>query len=145
MFSDITFDQARKEAKRLRSEITLGGDPAASKEQRQAVPTYAELAAQHLAHAKTYQRSYATTEMYVRRHIVPRWGKLRLTDIRQQDVAQWLSEKAASGLAPATVEKIRVILHRSFELANLWSIPGGDRNPSAASPTRRSTTRASGS
>ena len=47
---------------------------------------YAELAAQHLAHAKTYQRSYVTTEMYMRRHIVPRWGEVRLTDIGSQDV-----------------------------------------------------------
>ncbi|UVO49653.1 Arm DNA-binding domain-containing protein [Sphingomonas sp. SUN019] len=53
-YGDITFEQARKEAKRLRSEITLGGNPAAAKEELRAVPTYAELAAQHLAHAKTY-------------------------------------------------------------------------------------------
>lgn len=129
VYGDITFDQARKEAKRLRSEVTLGGNPAAAKEELKAVPTYAELAAQHLAHAKTYQRSYSTTEMYVRRHIVPRWGKVRLTDIRQQDVAQWLAEKAASGLAPATVEKIRVTFGRSFSLALTWGTPGVTRNP----------------
>ena len=54
VFGDITFDRARKAAKRLRSEVTLGGNPAAAKEELRAVPTYAELAAQHLAHAKTY-------------------------------------------------------------------------------------------
>ena len=129
VFGDITFDQARKEAKRLRSEITLGGDPACKKEELKAVPTYAELAAQHLVHAKTYQRSYETTEMYVRRHILPRWSKVRLTDIHQRDVAQWLSEKAAEGLAPATVEKIRVTFGRSFSLALQWDVPGVTRNP----------------
>jgi integrase len=128
-YGDITFEQARKEAKRLRSDITLGGDPASAKKQVQAVPTYGELAAQHLAHAKTYQRSYDTTEMYVRRHILPRWGKLRLTEIRQQDVAQWLAEKTGEGLAPATVEKIRVIFGRSWELGIEWGTPGATRNP----------------
>ena len=128
-FGDISFEQARKEAKRLRSEITLGGNPAASKEELRSVPTYAELAAQHLAHAKTYQRSYGTTEGYVRLHILPRWGKVRLTEIRQRDVALWLAEKAASGLVPATVEKIRVTFGRSFSLALTWGTPGVTRNP----------------
>lgn len=129
VFGDITFDQARKEAKRLRSEITLGGDPACKKEELKAVPTYAELAAQHLGHAKTYQRSYETTEMYVRRHILPRWGKVRLTEILQRDVALWLCEKETEGLAPATVEKIRVTFGRSFSLALQWDVPGVTRNP----------------
>jgi integrase len=128
-FGDLTVDRVRKEAQRLRSEVVLGGDPASKKEEKRAVPTYGELAAQHLAHAKTYQRSYGTTEGYVRIHLLPKWGKVRLTDIRQQDVAQWLAEKKASGLAPATVEKMRVIFHRSFELANQWGVPGGDKNP----------------
>ena len=51
-YHDITFDQARKKAKQLRSEVTLGGDPAAKKEVLKAIPTYANLAEQHIAHAK---------------------------------------------------------------------------------------------
>lgn len=134
---DISFDQARKMARKLRSEVVLGGDPAGAKEERKAIPTYADLSKQHLGHAKTYQRSYATTEMYMRRHIVPRWGKLRLDEIRQQDVARWLAEKADSGLALATVEKIRVIFSRSFELAQRWGIPGSQPNPLKGMPRRK--------
>ncbi|WP_372707837.1 tyrosine-type recombinase/integrase, partial [Brevundimonas sp.] len=44
-------------------------------------------------------------------------------------VAQWLADKRAEGLAPATVEKIRVIFGRSFELGARWSVPGCDKNP----------------
>jgi len=127
--ADISFDQARKAAKRLRSEVVLGGDPSGVKEEKRAIPTYASLAEQHLADAKTYQRSYDTTEMYMRRHIVPRWGKLRLDEISQQDIAKWLAEKADSGLAPATVEKIRVLFSRSFELGSRWKIAGAETNP----------------
>ena len=133
---DITFDQARKEAKRLKSEVTLGGDPAAKKEEKKAVPTYAELATRHLAFAKTTQRAYSTTEGYLRKHIIPRWGRLRLTEIHQQDVAKWLADKAGEGLAPATVEKIRVIFGRSFALAAQWDVPGAERNPVRGVPRR---------
>lgn len=47
-FENITFDQARKAARRIRSEIELGGNPAAQKEERKAIPTYKEVADQHL-------------------------------------------------------------------------------------------------
>lgn len=126
---DITFAAARKRAQRLRSEVTLGGDPAAEKAQAKAVPKYVELAAMHLADAKLYQRSYVTTEMYVRRHVLPRWGKVRLTEIDGRAVAQWLADKRAEGLAPATVVKIKAIFSRSFELGTRWGIPGCERNP----------------
>src|SRR5215213_8574818 len=43
-YEDITFDQAQKAARRLRSQVVLGGNPAAERETRKAVPTYGELA-----------------------------------------------------------------------------------------------------
>ena len=47
------------------------------------------------------------------------------------------------GLKPATVEKIRVVFGRSFELARQWAIPGGEINPVRGLPGRSSTTRVS--
>lgn len=126
---DITFDQARRAAKRLRSEVVLGGDPAGAKEDKKAVPTYAVLAGQHLEHARTYQKRPSNTEAIMRNHILARWGRLRLDEITGQEVGRWLAEKDAEGLAPATVEKIRVMFGRSFELAKRWNIPGAVGNP----------------
>ncbi len=128
-YGEVTFDQARKKAREVRSEALLGGNPAAQKAALRATLTYGELATKHLADAKTYQRSYVTTEMYMRVHILPRWGKFRLSEIVQPDVAKWLAEKQRAGLAPATVEKIRAIFGRSFELALQWELPGVTRNP----------------
>ena len=62
-FEDVTFAVAKKAAQRLRSEVVMGGDPAAAKAEAKSVPLYSELAAQHLADAKLHQRSYSTTEM----------------------------------------------------------------------------------
>ncbi len=126
---DATFDQVRRKARQLRSEVTLGGDPAAAKAAIKAIPLYSELSAMHLADAKLSQKSYGTTEMYVRRHIIPRWGKVRLTDIDGRAVAQWLAAKRDEGLAPATVIKIKAIFGRSFELGLRWGIAGCDKNP----------------
>ena len=49
-------------------------------------------------------------------------------------MALWLADKAAEGLAPATVEKIRVTFGRSFELALRWNVPGVERNPTRGIP-----------
>ena len=49
----------------------------------------------------------------------------------------WLAEKAAEGLAPATVEKIRVIFSRSFELARQWKMAGAEINRIREVPRRR--------
>lgn len=135
-YGDASFDKIKREAQRLRSEVTLGGDPAAKKAEKQAVLTYAELAQKHLDFAKGTQRSYDTTEMYVRRHILPAWSKKYLSDITQPDVAKWLAEKAGEDLAPATVEKIRIIFNRSFELAIRWNLPGVTRNPVKGIPRK---------
>lgn len=135
-YGDATFDQVRKKAQRLRSEVVLGGSPAADKAEKKAIPTYGELAQKHLDYAKTYQRSYDTTEMYVRRHILPKWKEKRLSEISQPDVAKWLADKGEEGLAPATVEKIRIIFNRSFELALRWNIPGVTKNPVKGIPRK---------
>lgn len=126
---DVSFAAAKKRAVQLRSEVVMGGDPRAKKAEARAVPLFRDLATQHLADAKLHQRSYSTTAMYMNRHVLPRWGKVRLTDIEPRAVSQWLGEKRAEGLAPATVEKIRVIFGRSFELGARWGIPGTDKNP----------------
>lgn len=136
-FEDITCEQAKKAAKILRSEVVLGGSPAAQKELKKAIPTYKELADQHLTHAKATLRRPENTEVSLRLHIIPRWGKLRLTDIKPQDITKWLAEKAGDGLKPATIEKIRVVFSRSFELARQWNIPGGEHNPVRGSPRRK--------
>lgn len=128
-FGDAPFVQIKRKAERLRSEVVMGGDPAAAKAVAKAVPLYAEMAAMHMADAKLHQRSYSTTEAYMRNHIVTRWGRVRLTDIDSRAVAHWLADKRAEGLAPATVLKIKMIFSRSFELGARWGIAGCERNP----------------
>ena len=135
-FADITFDKARKAAIRLRSAVVLGGQPAGDKDVKRAIPSYGSLAADHLAHAATYQRSYSSTELIMNKHILPRWGKLRLDEIVPQDIGRWLAEKAGEGLKPATVEKIRVVFNRTWELGRQWDVTGAESNPVQRVPRR---------
>lgn len=134
-FEDVKFADAKKKAIQLRSEVVMGGDPGAKKALAKAIPLYRELAAMHLDFAK-HQKSYPTIEMCLRVHILPRWGKMKLTAIDSRAVADWLADKRAEGLAPASVEKLRVIFGRSFTLGAGWSVPGADRNPTRGIPRK---------
>lgn len=127
-YGDITFAQAQQLAKRFRAEVTMGGDPAVRKADKRAVPTYAELADQHLAFAKTYQKRPSNTESILRTHVVPVWGKKRLDEITTPDIAKWLAD-LRQRLAPSSAEKVRIVFNRSFELALKWQTKGVHHNP----------------
>lgn len=131
--ADVTCAAARKKAQLLRSEVVMGGDPGARRTQIKSIPSYNELSVKHLDFIKE-TKSYASVEMCMRVHIVPKWGKTRLMDMNSRSMAQWLGEKRASGLSPASVEKLRVIIGRSFVLGASWDIPGTERNPTRGIP-----------
>ena len=126
---DISFAMAAKAAERLRSDVVMGGDPGAAKAEAKAIPLYRELAAMHLADAKLHLKSYDTMEACMRNHLLPHFGKMRLTEITPRGVSQFLAAKLAAGLSPATVERMRVLLGRSYVLGQRWDIPGTDKNP----------------
>ncbi len=128
-YEAITNEQARKAAQKYRAEVTLGGNPKQEKEQKKIIPLYAVLADEHLAFAKTHLRAPENTERVLRCHILPKWGRTPVDMMTSQAIAKWFADKREEGLAPATVEKIRIVLNRSFELALQWGTAGVTTNP----------------
>ena len=128
-YGDITFAEAQKMARKWRADVITGGDPAVKKAEKRAIATYDALADQHYDYVKTYSKNPGNIEAVLRVHIRPKWGKKRLDEIKTPDVAKWLGELRQSGKAPATVEKIRIVFNRSFELALRWQTSGVKFNP----------------
>lgn len=137
VLGDITFAQAQKIAKKLRAEVVMGGDPAARKADKKAVPTYQTLANEHLAFARNHLRRPENVDRVMRSHLLPRWKDERVDTINPKDVAKWLSDKRKQGLAASTVEKIRVTFGRSFELGLKWNTPGITQNPVRSVPRQK--------
>jgi len=127
-FMDVPNAQARKKAQQLRAEVVMGGDPLAKKEGVKAIPLCGVLLDMYLEDSKARLKSHDTNEMYVRVYIRPKWGKVPVNEIEPRAVASWLQELGKT-LAPATVEKIRVIMGRAYQLGQNWGVPGTDRNP----------------
>lgn len=127
-FMDVPNAQARKKAQQLRAEVVMGGDPLAKKVEVKAIPLCAVLLDMYLEDSKARLKSHDTNEMYVRVYIRPKWGKVPVNEIDHRAVASWLQELGKT-LAPATVEKIRVIMGRAYQLGQNWGVPGTERNP----------------
>lgn len=126
---DVTFAAAKKQAQKLRSSVVMGGDPGAAKAEAKAVPLFSEIADQHMTYARLNLRSHEDVASIFKIHLLPKFGKARVADITRPMVSQFLADKREAGLAPVTVEKIRVIMHRCYELAAQESVPGCDKNP----------------
>jgi integrase len=88
------------------------------------------LGAIYLDHVRGRKRSHDIDERYVRIHIIPEFGKLRLNQVKQNDVTAWLARKITEeGYAKATVNRLQVILSCMFKLAKRSKMPGADQNP----------------
>ena len=82
MYGEVTFDQARKMAQKIRSEAVLGGDPAGKKEAKKTIHLYRELAEMHLTYAANHHRSDGAQRI-IKNHLIPHWGPKRLDEVKQ--------------------------------------------------------------
>jgi integrase len=126
--ADVPFDQAKRVAKELRSRIVLGANPTEEKANRKATISLAELGRLHVEHAQGTLRSHACVEMAYRRYLIPRFGKLPIDQVTTQAIENYLAE-LRKRLAPASVDRLRLVLHKGYRLAQAWQLPGSDRNP----------------
>jgi len=80
--------------------------------------TVSDLTAHYLKHELTAdKKAYATIEattIYLARHVGPKWGVKRLSDVRTVEVEEWLHSLE---YAPATKSKIRNIMSALFNHA----------------------------
>jgi integrase len=83
----IPLGDARLLAREALLAVARGGDPAADKRAARGRGTFAELATQYVEqHAKRHNKSWQQAAALVRRHLIPRWGKLQADKITRGDV-----------------------------------------------------------
>ena len=97
---------------------------------------YMEDVASHSLRPRTYE-SHAG---YVRNHIKPELGHLKLTSLRPDQVQAFYTKKLNEGLAKRTVQYMHAILHKALKQAMKWGLvvrnvtdlvdtPSPDRKP----------------
>lgn len=90
------------------------------------VPTFDECANAWLRRAQNRLKGYETTEVHVRCHLVPAFGRKRLNHITTANVNEWLASSVAAR-APATVKRqlntLKAILNDAIRNGHLESNP----------------------
>ncbi len=85
--SDISLADARKQAKTLKAEISLGADPRATAKAQRAIPTLGDFFDEtYLPYAKVHKRSWKRDVQLFSR-IKAAFGHLRLDQVQKQKVA----------------------------------------------------------
>jgi integrase len=68
------------------------------------------------------QRTYERHEELVRLHIRPSLGRLKLKVLTPAHVQGFYRDRLDTGLSPATVQKIHVVLHKALDQAVKWNL-----------------------
>ncbi len=127
--SDLTVDQARTRAKRVRGHVADGGDPAGARARARAMPTLASFAERYLAeHAELKKKpsSVESDKLNLRLHVLPALGHLRVGRITRADVARF---HAAMKATPGAANRCLALLSKMFSLAESWGLRADGTNP----------------
>jgi len=126
----VSFDKAKNAAKVLRSKVVLGEDPSENRRAKRLVPTLAEFTTdKFLPFIKSYKRSYRNDESFLRNHILPKFGTLRLDEIGQQAIIELQHSMKTKEYSLGMANKVVIILKYLLNMAIKWSVPGVKVNP----------------
>jgi integrase len=127
----IGLADARLLAAEAMPRVARGGDPAADRAADRSRGTFAELATDYVEqYAKRKNKSWKQADALVRKHLLPRWGKLKAQVITRRDV------KAMVASIEAPVVTNQVLAHASAiftwaikqEIISINPCRGVDRN-----------------
>jgi hypothetical protein len=90
--SAIGLADARRIAAKIMAEVAEGKDPVAERRAKRGEGTFAELAERYVEeYAKRKNKSWQQADALVRKHLLPRWGKLNAKSITRADVRAMMS------------------------------------------------------
>jgi integrase len=129
--SAIGLADARTLAAEAMLAVARGKDPAAEKRAERGAGTFAELAERYVEqYAKRRNKSWRQADALVRRHALPRWGKLQASSIARADVRAMMSRIEAPITANQTLAAVSAIFSWAAKQEIVAANPcrGVDRN-----------------
>ncbi|EFI32753.1 integrase family protein [Desulfonatronospira thiodismutans ASO3-1] len=133
--SFLSVEQARDIAAKVLADVAMGKDPQDEKKTLKVVPTFEDFAwNSYLPYVQGYKRSWKSDLSFLRTHLVPKFGKLHLDQITRDDIMAMHQERLKNGAAPASANRLVILLRYMFNLAIQWETPGVTVNPTKGVP-----------
>jgi integrase len=129
----LSVPEIRREAKRIKAEITLGADPRAEARARKVVPTFNDFFENHyMPYVRPRKRSAKRDSELFRLHVAPTLGTTRLDRVTLQHVQGILTGMTARGLAPGSADLVGRFVRHALNLGMDWKFI--EVNPTARLP-----------
>ena len=126
----VGWQRVRKQAKAMRAALEAGDDPAAVVQKRGQAPRFDAFVEQHyFAYVRINNRSWPSTKSQISRHLMPRFGALRLDQIHRADILAMLQTTRAEGLAVGTCNRLLIHMRTIFNAAIRWEVLPEGSNP----------------
>ena len=128
----IGLADARTMAAETMLQVAKGKDPAAERKAERSQGTFQELAEQYVDEfAKAHNKSWRQAEALVRKHALPRWGKLQASSIARSDVKAMMKRITAPIVANQTLAAVSAVFSWAVKEEHLAANPCRDiaRNP----------------
>jgi len=126
---EITPDEARKKAAALRLQISQGIDPLTTKQLEKQELTFAEVSREYMEkYALVFKkpRSIQNDKSYLKNHILPYFGKMKITEITRKDINHFhysLSHIKTTG------NRCIEVISKIMNLCEEWSYRPENSNP----------------
>jgi integrase len=106
----IALSDARRLTAKAMLAVAEGKDVAAERKAERSAGTFADLADKYVEqHAKKHNKSWSQAEALVRRHALPRWGKLQAASITRADVKAMMARIDSPSVANQTLAHVSAI------------------------------------
>ena len=128
-FGELTVEQARAIARDWLADVRRGNDPSAAKLAARQALSISELCLQFIqdySKPRNKQRTVQSNEQYIRNHIVPGIGKIKVPDLTRADVTALLKRMERT---PATANHVLACLRKMFNMAEVWGYRRDGSNP----------------
>jgi integrase len=147
---EMTAEEARERARRLKVQVSDGLDPFAEREKDRVIPDVAALGERYMAeHALVHKRASSAAEdrRNLDNHIVPLLGHLKASAVTAEDVARMVRSIAAGDTArdektehgrrivkggKIAANRTRALLSTMLNLAETWGYRPRNSNPCAS-------------
>jgi len=127
---DVELDEARRRAKKLKAEITLGIIPGCGAESKQEAITFHDFFQQHyLPDAKAHKRTWEKDSERYDLRLKQAFGHMRLDQIKRHEIQSFHAALPDEGLSPAYSDHFIKLLRRCLNLAVEWDML--EKNPAA--------------
>ncbi len=118
-YPNLGLAAARKAARRMLTEVTTGGDPAAEKRKERRAETVGELAQLFLCYHAS-QRAEKTRHEYeriIRHDLLPLWKNRKVKAIKRADVVNLLDKIRHDRKSPVQANRTRALLSKLFNFS----------------------------